>query len=255
MKEIGLQLWSVRNGTGTEEAIKENFPKLRAMGYTQVQTADVTIPYERFGELAKEAGLQIVGMDEGFDLMESDMAKVADQCRALNTKIIVCGFRPKEPTPELWEDFIARANRVADRAASYGLKYCYHNHSHEYIRLSNGKTPMEMLKETLNTNAGFCLDTYWVQHGGGDVRSWIEKLAGRIEILHIKDMQRLPHFKEKTGYQMYTEVGSGNMEWPPILAAAEKAGVRFFVVEQDETPGDAMVSMQKSADYMKRFIN
>lgn len=51
------------------------------------------------------------------------------------------------------------------------MKFTYHNHSHEFIRLENGKTAMEMLMEGLDSkNTTFVLDTYWVQHGGGDPR-------------------------------------------------------------------------------------
>ena len=43
----------------------------------------------------------------------------------------------------------------------------------------------------------------------------------------------------------------GNLDWPLILEAAEKAGVRYYVVEQDVCPGDSLDSMKISADYLK----
>jgi len=67
-------------------------------------------------------------------------------------------------------------------------------------------------------------------------------------------MQRLPHFKEGTGYQFYTEVGNGNMDWDLIIETAEKAGVKYFIVEQDTCPGDSMDSVKISADYLKTKI-
>ena len=55
-----------------------------------------------------------------------------------------------------------KANIVAKKAAANGMKFTYHNHSTEFIKLSNGKTIMEMLVEGLDKdNATFCLDTYW----------------------------------------------------------------------------------------------
>lgn len=60
---------------------------------------------------------------------------------------------------------------------------------------------MDVLVDGLDPKTtSFVLDTYWVQHGGGDVRAWMEKLAGRIDILHLKDMGM-------AGSQYITEIG------------------------------------------------
>jgi sugar phosphate isomerase/epimerase len=73
------------------------------------------------------------------------------------------------------------------------------------------------------------LDTYWIQHGGGDPAAWIRRYAGRVPLLHLKDMCITPQ-----GEQRYAEVGAGNLNWPAILAAAADAGVECYIVEQDE---------------------
>lgn len=133
------------------------------------------------------------------------------------------------------------------------MKFTYHNHSHEFIRLENGKTAMEMLMEGLDSkNTTFVLDTYWVQHGGGDPRQWIEKLAGRIDILHLKDMRRI---KADHDVQQITEIGSGNMNWDGIIKSAEKSGVKYYVVEQDANWNpNCFAAIKKSADYLKKYM-
>ena len=35
----------------------------------------------------------------------------------------------------------------------------------------------------------------------------------------------------------FAEVGQGNMNWPELLPAAEKAGAEYFLIEQDDTYG------------------
>ena len=144
---------------------------------------------------------------------------------------------------------------MAANCAKHGMKFTYHNHSHEFIKLANGKTPMDMLVEGLDpVNTSFVLDTYWVQHGGADVRYWIEKLQGRIDILHLKDMQRRVEFCEGFGHHFFAEVGSGNMNWPLILESAQKAGVQYYIVEQDLCPGDSLESVKASAEYLKTLV-
>lgn len=258
MKEFGLQIYSVRDKMDTAENICATFQKLRAMGYTQFQTAGTpAVSYEEYGRMATEAGLKIVGTHDDFQLMCEDFDQALANHKALDTKLMgVGGYRPEQlEDVAAWEAFIEKANGVAAKCAAHGMKFTYHNHSHEFVKLENGKTPMQMLVEGLDpVNTSFVLDTFWVQHGGGDVRLWIEKLAGRIDILHLKDMKRLPVFDQDRGYQMFAEIGNGNMEWPAILETAEKAGVKYYVVEQDTCPGDSLESMKISADYLKTLI-
>ena len=118
--------------------------------------------------------------------------------------------------------FIEKANIIGEKAAKHGMKFTYHNHSHEFFRWENGKTTMDMLVEGLNPdNTSFVLDTYWVQYGGGAIRYWIEKLAGRIDILHLKDM-RILWSKDQPATPKITEIGNGNLNWKLILETAKK---------------------------------
>jgi len=46
-------------------------------------------------------------------------------------------------------------------------------------------------------------------------------------------------------------VGSGNLNFKKIIAAAEKSGCKWFIVEQDTCPGDPVDSLAKSFEYIK----
>lgn len=77
------------------------------------------------------------------------------------------------------EKFIEDANKVADRIYEEGMKFVYHNHSHEFCVLSNGKRMIDMLIEGLDpVKTSFELDTCWVQNAGGNVES-LDRKAGR----------------------------------------------------------------------------
>lgn len=255
MKEFGVQLYSVRDTMNDEAGIRETFRRLREMGYTQVQTAGCEIPFADFGRIAAEEGLQIVGTHEVFDPMYENFDAVLADHQALNTKFMGVGLYTRSQEPEVWYDFCKKANEVGRKCAQHGMKFTYHNHSFEFVKMANGESAFDILiKELDPETTSFCLDTYWIQHGGGDVCAWIEKLKGRIDILHLKDMQRLPHFKDKVGYQFYTEIGQGNMDWERIIDTADRCGVKYYIVEQDTCPGDPMDSMKISADYLKTLI-
>ena len=84
----------------------------------------------------------------------------------------------------------------------------------------------------------------WIQHGGGNILEWMQKLDGRIDILHLKDMGMAQS-------QFITEIGQGNINFDGIIETAEKIGVKHYVVEQDTCPGDPFDSLKISRDYIK----
>ena len=250
MKKLGLQLYTVRNTMDTAENIRETFRRLKAMGYDEAQTAGCPIPYEQFGQIAKEEGIIIIGTHEGWNqVYDAPVESVVDNHRALGTTNVGIGayyFRSEE---EIYT-FCEQANELGARLKPYGMKFTYHNHSFEFRRWGNdGKTAMDILAERLDPETvSFVLDTYWVQHGGGDVRAWIERLAGRIDILHLKDMGR-----DGNG-PFITEIGHGGIWWEGVLETAVNTGVKHFIVEQDIWPGDPFESLKYSREYLDKFI-
>ena len=246
--KLGLQLYTIRNTMNDAENIRESFRKMKALGYDIGQTAGCAIPYAEFGKIAAEEGIEICGTHDDFGMMLNDPAKAMEVHRALGASCMGIGGFGAGSVEEV-EKFIEQANTIGKNVHPYGFRFTYHNHSHEFRRLANGKTAMDMLVEGLDPETtSFCLDTYWVQHGGGDVRHWIEKLSGRIDILHMKDMGR------NDNGPFITEIGNGNIWWEGVLEAAEKAGVRYYVVEQDSWPGDPFDSIKQSSEYLHKYF-
>ena len=252
IERLGVQLYTIRDFLNSEEFIKTSFEKLKKLGYDEVQTAGCKIDYETFGRLAREAGLTIVGTHSNFAEMCADPELAMQNHDALNTKIMGIGGFFKTTAAD-YLDFIGQANEFAAKVGLKGYKFTYHNHSHEFIHLPKEgggyTTAMELLYEQLNpTYTSFVLDTYWVQHGGADIRYWIEKLTGRIDILHLKDMGRAE--KTAPSHCFITEIGQGNIWWEGVIESAIKAGVKSYVVEQDTCPGDPFASLKISSDYI-----
>ncbi len=248
MSKIGVQLFTIREYMKTAEDIRMSFRRVKELGYDQVQTAGCEIPYEQFGRIACEEGLEVVGTHDSFQKMCDDFdASYADH-QLLGTKLMgIGGFACK--SIEEVNMFIAKANVIASKIGKKGGRFTYHNHSREFSRDEEGKLVMERLLEGLNAKyTSFVLDTYWVQHGGGDVRYWIERLADRIDILHLKDMAMNHEM------QYMTEIGNGNLYWEGILESAVKANVAYYVVEQDVCPGNPFDSLKQSSDFLHKHF-
>ncbi len=248
IEKIGLQLFTIRDTMHTEEEIRESFRRIKAMGYDLAQTAGCEIPYADFGRIAAEEGIEICGTHDDFDAMTADPALAMENHRLLGTTNMGIGGYWGNTVAEV-ETFIERANKLADAVYPQGFKFTYHHHSAEFRKLENGKTVMDMLIEGLDpVKTSFVADTYWLQHGGRDVRHWLETMAGRVDILHLKDMG----FNQDGPF--ITEIGNGGIWWEGVLETAKKAGVKYFVVEQDTWPGDPFDSIKQSAAYLKRFV-
>jgi sugar phosphate isomerase/epimerase len=92
------------------------------------------------------------------------------------------------------------------------------------------------------------IDTYWITHGGGDPVQWINRVAGRLPCVHLKDMA-ISTKRE----QFMAEVGEGNLNWPAILDACRKSGVKWYIVEQDVCYRDPFESLEISLKNLKQM--
>ena len=74
----------------------------------------------------------------------------------------------------------------------------------------------------------FEVDLYWVYKAGTDPLRFVEKNAGRISLVHLKDSTPAPA-------KNMADVGAGVIEFGKILSAAQRAGVKYAYVERDDT--------------------
>jgi len=113
----------------------------------------------------------------------------------------------------------------------------------------DGVTGMDvLLNETDSEAVGFELDLYWVQAGGGSPFDWVRKVAGRMQVIHLKDMaivSRAP---------VFAEVGEGNMDYDGIIEACHENGVEWYVVEQDVCRRDPFESLEISLRNLLKMV-
>lgn len=247
-KNLGLQLYSVRNHMEDEEGVKYTFKRLAEIGYTEAQTAGAfPCPVEKFAEYAKDAGIKIVGTHYGFPADLNDITDYVNLHKTLGTTNAGVGGGAYGKTKEEILAYIDKVNTLAEKLKDYGMKFTYHHHSHEFGKVGGARVIDYFVDGFDKNNVSFVLDTYWLQNAGADVTTWIEKLAGRVDILHIKD--RAVKFGANEGF--ITEIGSGNLDFDKIIKTAEATGVKHICVEQDTWPlgFDSLDCVKKSFDY------
>ncbi len=133
--------------------------------------------------------------------------------------------------PEGLAPFAEGMSTAARTLKAAGISLGYHNHSFEFEPVGDKLLMEHLMAMTADAGMWAEIDTYWVQHGGGDPAAWIRKVAGRIPMVHFKDMGVLE------GEQAMREIGEGNLNWLAIIDACKAAGVKYYTVEQDHCNG------------------
>jgi sugar phosphate isomerase/epimerase len=103
----------------------------------------------------------------------------------------------------------------------------------------DGSTMLDQLAAATDpTLVGLELDLYWARFGGGDPRALIQRYAGRVPLLHIKDMSADEPRRD-------VPVGDGILPWPRLLTAGRAAGAEWYIIEQDN-PQQPLADVERS---------
>ena len=254
---IGVQGYTTRYRTYTAAQVEEAYKKIAAIGYDGVESGlggRIMSPEEDIA-LLKKYGLKTA--DTYGDLSKPD--EVVERAELYGVKVIGVPSVPGEMLHSV-EGFKAYAERLNEMAKPFkgtGIRLQYHNHSQEFRNFPQlgGKAGLAILiEETDPEMICFELDVFWMSAAGCDPVQWIEKVNGRIPIIHFKDLAF--DWKAEDGgmgqvYRRFAEIGQGNINWPPIAAACVKAGVEWYCVEQDRTVLDEFECLKISVDYMR----
>lgn len=245
--QIAAQLYTVRDFTETPADIAQSLKKVKQLGYDSVQCSALgPIETAELKRMVDGEGLSICATHTDYERMRSEPQSVIDEHQSLDCKYVAISSIPgSDRSAEGFARFAKEATEVARRLAEGGLVVSYHNHSFELERF-DGRTGLEIL--FAESDPDFLkseLDTYWIQHGGGDPAAWIRRLRGRIPTIHVKDMEM------QGSTQLFAEVGEGNLNWSAILEASRASGVEWYIVEQDTCQRDPFESLGISLRNLK----
>jgi sugar phosphate isomerase/epimerase len=146
-----------------------------------------------------------------------------------------------------------RLNRQGEQAKANNLTLCYHNHAHDFAPVDGVPALRMLLDETDPKFVSLEMDIFWVVRAGHNPVTALQAHKGRVPLVHLKDQAAGTPvaFNENVPRSAFKEVGSGSIDIPAVLSAADAAGVRNYFVEQDQTAGDPVVSLRKSYEYLK----
>jgi len=232
MPAISYQLYCSRNW-----ALPDTLAMLSAAGFSEVEGYGAL--FSDPGEL--EAGLQKTGLRMttghiGLAELEGDPHKAIEFAKRLGFEAIFAPYLVPEARPTNQAEWVTFANRLVEAGKPVqdaGLVYGWHNHDFELADIGDGLTPLDLIAQA-SPDLKLELDIGWVIRAGADPVETIKKYASQINCAHIKDIADAGECEDEDGW---ADVGHGVVDWVPIHAALQVAGVNRYVIEHDN-PND-----------------
>ena len=275
MDKVYIQIYSVR------EPLMKDFEgsirKLSEMGYAGIEYA-ITYGGKSAAETKKflgELDLDPISSHVSIEKSAADIPFMAE----IGGRYIICPsyrFKTKDEALVLAD----KLNALGAECAKYGMKYGYHNHTGEFA-VDGGKYLLDyVIENTDPKNVVFELDVGWCETAGVKAVDYINKYAGRFELIHAKEAGKvvgvenpMEKFKPEIGpdgrpifteemkavmlerQKMNVPTGTGMIDWSLIKKTADAQGAKAYIVERewDYKGNDIFGCVKEDLDYLKKI--
>ncbi len=226
---------------------KGTLKKAAEFGFTEIEGGSnfASSPKE-FLNYCKEVGIKAIASGTSLDPFMKEPQKYFDQFNELNLKYAVVYWPWMGGGPFMLDDCkksVEMLNELGGKAKLNELQLLWHNHDKEFKEMEEG-LPFDYLMKNTDPKLVQCeMDIYWVKKGGADPLKILKKYAGRIPVLHVKDMAAGPE-------QDFICPGRGIIDFEPIFAEAKKQGIEHYFVERDNEP-DGIGCLKSSGEFLR----
>jgi sugar phosphate isomerase/epimerase len=251
---LGLQLYSLREQFKTD--VPGTLAKVKAFGFRDVELAGTygKTP-EEFSALLKQNGLKAIAGHFGFERFRDDPEGVAKEAKALGLEYAGTAWIPHQGpfTEALAHDTAKVFNHAGEVLAKHGIKFYLHNHGYEFVPHGDGTLFDILVNETKPELVSFEMDVMWTVFPGQDPVKLMEKYGSRWALMHVKDLKKgvaTGSLAGGTDTKNDVAIGTGQVDWPALLRASQKAGVKYYFIE-DESPS-VLEQIPQSLKYLEQ---
>lgn len=247
-KDTGLQLYTVR-----KEMLEDNvgtLKKIASLGYKEIESAASEKGYyydfkpAEIKKICNDLGMTLRSGHVHYD--ETKWQQTIDGASESGQQYLVASVMPVSgQTVDNYKRTSEIFNNAGEACKKSNIAFGYHNHDSEF-EIDNGKVLYDVLLE--NTNPEYVkmeMDLGWVIVTGNDPLAYFEKYPGRFPLWHLKDMD----LNEKHS----VEFGKGALDIKKMLQASQKAGMKYFFIEQEEYTGTAFDCLAYNINYLKNL--
>jgi sugar phosphate isomerase/epimerase len=174
-------------------------------------------------------GLPVIGSPTSKEALERDVGAVAAAASQVGAAYVMLYWLPAHRTLDEIKRTAEFLDRSGEKLRAEGLRFCYHNHDHEFKQPIEGRSQLDWLLElTSPRHLSVELDMGWATYAGADPVSFLDRWTSRIPVVHVKD------FVSTDAPPRFTSVGTGILKLRACLDAVCRAGVDWAMVEQDK---------------------
>lgn len=243
--KFGLQLYSLRDDLPKDP--KGILKQVASFGYQQIEGFEGPMGIywgmknTEFKRYMDELGMQIISSHCNY---KENLEQKADEAAAIGMKYLLCPYLGPQKNITAFKRAAEGFNKAGEICKQRGIRFAYHNHDYSFKPVQ-GQYPQDvMMQNTDKSLVDFELDMYWAVAAGQDPVEWFKKYPDRFRLGHVKD---------KKGNQT-TTLGTGTIDYPIILKEAQKYGMQYFIVEQEQYKGTTPLAAAKDdAEYLKKL--
>jgi sugar phosphate isomerase/epimerase len=271
---IGLQLYTV--GDQLQKDFDATLERVAQIGYKQVEFAGYggRTP-EQVRATLDRLGLKSPSTHIGMDAYRRDMDAQIHIAQVIGHEYLTIPSLGRTETPmntvDAWKRIAAECNALGARAKAAGIKMAFHSHWAEFTPVGDGKTGMDVfVTETDPALFNFQMDLGWARVAGQDPLAWFHKYPGRFRMWHVKDMENLAAGQARSAETFRgerppagapnarpTAIGTGDIDYRPILTGWRESGMEYFFVEQDGAssfPGGSIAAIETSYKNLRQLL-
>jgi sugar phosphate isomerase/epimerase len=244
--QIAIQLYTLRRLIGRD--LPATINRVADIGYRAVEFAGLEGCNATTARAALDAaGVRVIGAHVPFQALQQGLAAELDQLETLGCRRVVVPWVDPALRASASDvnQLARRLNDLADECSERGFKLAYHNHAYEFERI-DATTIWDILVPRLQSGIELEIDVYWATHAGRDAVRLIQGEAGRVRLIHMKDMAR-----GRLGEDL--PPGDGTLPWAQIVQAGRVAGVEWYIVEQD-SPLDPIESAARGFRFLQQLV-
>lgn len=216
-----------------QQGMPQTLEQVAGLGYRAVELAGyggLTAP--ELKQALQNNNLQAISAHVQLASFAENPDRLIAELQDLGCQYAVVPWWPAENRADLASarQFATRLNEVGRLCQAASLKFGYHNHAFEFepISASEASQPWQILAELLDPEVvKLELDVYWASFAGRDPVEVIQSGQGQIKLLHMKDLATV------NGQRRDVPVGTGQINWTPVIEAGAASQVDWYIVELD----------------------
>lgn len=253
LSSFGLQLYTLRDIIGDDP--KAVLKSVSEYGYKEIESYEGKqgmfwgMKNTEFKSYLDDLNMSIVSshcnMNENFERKAAEMAEIGG-------KYLICPWIGPQKTLNEYKRQTDRFNECGQICKANGIRFAYHNHAYSFVEVE-GQIPQDyMMANSDPDTVDFEMDIYWVVVAKVDPIGYFQKYPNRFRLCHVKDRAKSASPEET---EASCDLGTGTINFPQILASAQKAGMQHYILEQEKYENSSPLGCAKiGADYLSKIV-